>query len=294
VIPDRRTALAVVFTIVVWASAFPGIRAALQDYAPGPLILLRFLVASAALGLLAATGRVRRAARADLPRLALSGFLGITVYQLTLNFGQLTVMAGTASLLVNTAPIWAALLAGPLLGERLTLRQWAGIFIGFAGVALIVASTSRGIHLGRGAWLILGSAWAHGASFLIQKPLFARMKPEEVIAYTIWFGTLFCLPWLGHLPSAVAAASPKGTWTVVYLGVAPAAFAYVSWAYVLSRFSAARAASFLYGVPVCSLLIAWWWLGEVPHVLALAGGTVAMSGVALVHSRRTPASDSAA
>lgn len=57
--------------------------------------------------------------REDLPRLFLLGFLGITVYHTALVYGELTVSAGAASLLIATGPVFTALLSYFLLGERL-------------------------------------------------------------------------------------------------------------------------------------------------------------------------------
>lgn len=140
---DLTTLSALAFTLVLWASAFAGIRAGLEGYGPAHLALLRFLVASSTLVVYAALARVRPPRRADLGRIALLGFLGITVYHVALNYGELTVSAGAASLLIASGPIFTALLAVFFLGERLTPLGWAGIGLGFAGVALIA--------LGRGA-----------------------------------------------------------------------------------------------------------------------------------------------
>ncbi|WP_287372492.1 EamA family transporter, partial [Oceanithermus sp.] len=134
---DLTTLSALAFTLVLWASAFAGIRAGLEGYGPAHLALLRFLVASSTLVVYAVLARIRPPRRADLGRIALLGFLGITVYHVALNYGELTVSAGAASLLIASGPIFTALLAVSFLGERLTPLGWAGIGLGFAGVALI-------------------------------------------------------------------------------------------------------------------------------------------------------------
>jgi drug/metabolite transporter (DMT)-like permease len=76
----------------------------------------------------------------------------------------------------------------------------------------------------------------------------------------------------------------------VYLGVFPGAVAYACWAYVLSRMPAGRASSSLYLVPPIAVIIGWLVLGERPGALALAGGAVALGGVALVSADRAAAS----
>jgi drug/metabolite transporter (DMT)-like permease len=115
-----RTLLALACTIVLWAAAFVGIRAGLVGYRPGHLALLCFLAASLALGCYAAATHLLLACPRDIPGIALTGALGTTLCKLALNAGERSVTA--ASLLVNTAPIWTALLAATLLGERLRGR----------------------------------------------------------------------------------------------------------------------------------------------------------------------------
>src|SRR5690242_7024850 len=108
----RLATAALATTIVLWGSAFAGIRAALRHFGPEHLSVLRLGVASVVLGAVAAArGGVRRPARGELPALVLVAFTGMTAYQLLLNAGEVTVPAGTASLLVNVSPLIAAALA---------------------------------------------------------------------------------------------------------------------------------------------------------------------------------------
>jgi drug/metabolite transporter (DMT)-like permease len=70
---------------------------------------------------------------------------------------------------------------------------------------------------------------------------------------------------------------------VIYLGIFPGAIAYVSWAYALARTPASMAGSFLYPVPVVGMIIAWFWLGEIPSILSLLGGILVISGIMIVN-----------
>ncbi len=111
--------------LVLWATAFVGIRVAVVHYPPGPLALLRFSIASVLLGsyLLAASKRrsLLKAGPKDWLGFLSLGLTGIVVYHVALNTGEQTVSAGAASLLVNTTPVFTVLLA-VLLGDRLGKR----------------------------------------------------------------------------------------------------------------------------------------------------------------------------
>ena len=83
-----RTLSALALTLVLWASAFAGIRAGLRAYSPANLAVLRFLIASAVLGIYAAVAHFRRPKFRDIPGLILSGAIGISFYNLALNYGE--------------------------------------------------------------------------------------------------------------------------------------------------------------------------------------------------------------
>ena len=282
---DGRTLIAVGITLLFWSSAFAGIRAALADYSPKHLVLFRFLVASVVLAGYAVLTRMRLPDKRDLPAILLLGFLGITIYHVALAYGQVTVTAGAASLLIASGPIFTVFLATAFLSERLRIWGWLGIVLSFIGVSLIALGEGKGVKFDPGAFLILLSAFSTSLYFVIQKPYLRKYKALELTAYSIWAGTLFMLVFLPGLAHAVSKSSLHGTLTVVYLGIFPAALAYVAWTYVLSRIPASNAVSFLYINPALAIFVAWLWLGEVPTVLSLVGGVLAILGVVLVNTK---------
>jgi drug/metabolite transporter (DMT)-like permease len=277
-------AAAAAITVVFWGSAFAGIRAGLHSYSPTHLALLRFLSASAALALIVARPGMRRPVIRDVPLVVLLGLLGFAFYNIALNIGEQSIPSGPAALLIQTLPIWTALAAIIFLGERLRTWGWVGIAVSFAGALVIALGKGSGITLSWGAGLILLASVSASAYNIIQKSMLDRYRPLEITTWAIWAGTLLLLPFAGGLVGEVRAAPTADTLAVVYLGVGPAALAYVTWAVVLSRLPASRASSILFVVPVIAFLVGWVWLGEAPTLEDLAGGILAMGGVALVYT----------
>jgi drug/metabolite transporter (DMT)-like permease len=285
--PPRRAGSVVVaalVTVLFWGSAFAGIRAGLRSYSPGHLALLRYLLASAALGVFAAITRMRMPERRDLPLVLLLGLLGFAFYNVALNIGELRIPSGPAAVIIQTLPIWTALAATLFLRERLRVWGWVGIGVSFAGTLLIGLGKGSGLELGWGAGLVLLASMSASAYNIISKRLLQRYRPVEITTYAIWAGTLLLLPFAAGLPASVRSAAPRDTLAVAFLGIGPAAIAYVTWAVVLRSFPASRASSVLFVVPVVAFLVGWMWLGEAPAPVDLAGGTLAMAGVALVNT----------
>ena len=295
---EPRTWIAIGVTLLLWASAFAGIKAGLRltptgaigpdGYGPGELALLRFGTASAVLGVYALLTRMRLPSRGDLPRIALAGFLGISVYHLGLNFGEVQISAGAASLLISAGPVFTAILSTVFLHERVTAIGWTGILVAFAGVAVISLGESGGVRFEPAALLVLLSALATAAYFIASKRPLRHYSALEFTAYAIWAGTVPMLFFAPGLVRQFPVAAPSATLAVVYLGVFPAAVAYVLWSYALSRMPASLLSTFLYLSPVLAMFIAWVWIGEVPAPLTIIGGLVAIVGVVIVQTKGQP------
>jgi drug/metabolite transporter (DMT)-like permease len=285
---DSVSLAAILVTIVFWASSFAGIRAGLEAFSPGHLTLYRFLVASAALGTFALVTRIPLPPLPDLGRIALLSFLGITLYHICLNYGEVSVPAGTASLIIAAGPVITALLATRFGNERLNAVGWVGTLISFSGVALIVLGKGESVNFTQGALLILAAALFTSLYFVFQKPLLARMKPLHFTVWSLILGTLPMLIFLPGFGSELARAPLSAHLAVIYIGLFPAALAYITWSFALSRVGANTTASFLYVSPVLAILIGWLWLNEVPGIISLVGGAISIAGVILVNTLGKP------
>jgi drug/metabolite transporter (DMT)-like permease len=275
--------LAVAGTVLCWAASFPAIGLALKEVEPLPLAAIRFAIATLlALALLAWKRPKLRAW--DWCLVAVCGVLGIAAYNVLLNSGQATVSAGAASFIVNTQPLFMVLLAVIFLKERFTRWSWIGAMLGFGGVAIIAMGQRGGLAFGTGSSLIIGAALCAAIFSVLQRPLIARIGPLQVTALVLVAGAVALLPWLPTGMAQLSASSPQTVAMVVFLAVAPAAIGQSCWTYALKSFGAARAGQFLYLIPPTSVLMAWIGLGEVPQLLTILGGSIALAGVIVVNT----------
>jgi drug/metabolite transporter (DMT)-like permease len=281
---------AVGLTVALWASAFVAIRYADRSLSAGALALGRLLVGSLALGLLVVARREPLPRRRDLPGIVVCGVLWFGLYNVTLNAAETRIDAGTAAMLVNVGPILIAIFAGLILHEGFPSRLFAGCLVSFAGAVVIGVATSRdGLHEILGAVLCLVAAFAYAGGVVAQKPVLRTSTPLMVTWLACTIGAVSCLPYAGTLVHNLRHASaPAIAWTI-YLGVAPTAIGFVTWAYALARTTAGKMGSTTYLVPPLALLFGWVFLGEVPPVLVLPGGALCLAGVAVARtaSRRS-------
>ncbi|QPQ30595.1 DMT family transporter [Lysinibacillus sp. JNUCC 51] len=267
-------------TIILWATAFPGIRVALTAYSPEHISLLRLLVGSFVLIIIAIITKTPLPALKDIPIILFLGFLGFTVYQVALNYGEQTISAGVASLLVSTTPIFTALLAVIFYREKLGLWGWVGSLLGFSGVAFItVGGSTEGFSFNTGIIIVLVASLSESIYFVFQHRYLEKYGAIPFTMYAIWSGTIFMLLFSPGLGEAILNAPLNATLVTLYLGIFPTIIPYFTLAYVTSRTGAAEATSTLYLTSVFAFLIAWIWLGEVPHSSAITGGLVTLIGV---------------
>lgn len=279
--------VAIAVTLLAWASAFIVIRGVGPDFAPGAMSLLRLLVGTALLGLLLIGRRWVKPTRREWLLIAGFGVTWFGAYNIALNTAEQTLDAGTTAMIVNLAPILVALGAGLFLGEGLPKWLAIGAGVAFIGVVLIgIGARNPDGTLDPVAvlWALL-AAFTYAAGVLFQKPALKRLPNAQVTWLGCAIGTVTCLPFTGQLLADIQTAPLPSILGVVYLGAVPTAIAFSTWAYALSRVPAGQLTISTYIVPPLAILMGMLFFGELPALIAIAGGILCLVGVALTRRR---------
>lgn len=283
--------VAIVVTLLAWASAFIVIRGTAPYISGGGLALARMLVGAALLTIPFALSRrwVRPTGREWLILLGF-GAIWFGGYNIALNLAEATVDAGTTSMIVNIGPILIALGGGILLKEGVNRWLVIGAIVAFGGVVLIAVG-SGAVTLGDPGivWALL-AAVAYAAGVLFQKGALRRLPAAQVTWTGAMIGAVACLPFAGQLIAEATTAPVSAILGAIYLGAVPTALAFSTWAYALQRMPASRLGVTTYIVPPLVVVMSLLFFAEVPTPLAILGGVVCLIGVAVARrsSRAVP------
>ncbi len=284
---NYRAALAALVSVVLWASAFVGIRMAADAYSPGALAFGRLTVAALVLGVIAVRYRKPFPRGTALLLVALYGAAWFAAYTVVLNTAEHHLDAGTAAMLVNVAPILVAVFAGLFLAEGFPRPLLVGIAIAFSGVVLIGVGGSGGRSDNDAVGLALGllAAALYAFGVLTQKIALRRIDAFTATFLGAATGAVVLLPFAPQFIAETATVQASGIALVVYLGVFPTAVAFTTWAYALARTNAGRLTATTLTVPAIAITLSWVILGELPTVLGMIGGALCLLGVAISRRR---------
>lgn len=278
--------LAMTFVVICWGYSPTGIHIGLLAYEPVHLALLRFLVASVFMALVAVFHGIRLPKLRDLPLLFGLGFFAVSLHHVSINFGQQGVSAGASSVLAQTTPLFSTLLARFVFKDRVSVWRWGCVLLGLLGVVIVVAGDHGLGSIDPHGLLILLSALSWSLYFALQKHHTGRYDGLTLVCYTVWSGTALLLIFLPGLASAVMNAPLRVQLAVFALGIFPSALAYLAWAYVLAHVDLSRATMTLYLVPPMAMVIASVALGERPTLLVGVGAVVVLISVLALNLER--------
>lgn len=287
-----RVWIALATVYLVWGSTFVALAIVVRDLPPFLAMTVRHLVAGAILLAIALPRGGRGEDRIGLPQIAAAFVFGGLLFVAghgALAWAQQTVPAGAAALLVGSIPLWMALLDRLVLGRRLSATAYAGLVVGFVGLAFLLDPFGAGAVDRIGALVILASSlcWAAGSLYSRR----ARLPKRPLVSAGL--GSLAG----GALLFVVATARGEladARWTgdallaLGYLVVAGSLVGFTAYVWLLRAAPTSLVATYAYVNPIVAVALGWLLLGEtVTPQMAVAGLAIVASVVLIVRSSST-------
>ena len=279
-----RGIFALTATVLCFAAAYPGIIAAQANFSPAPLVLLRALIVTLALiGLAIAMQISMRISWRDLAVASVLGQLGISGFQWLLYEAQQVSSAGTASTIVNMAPVITLIASALILKEQVSAKRWLGVLIAVIGVVVLGGSGATTDF--SGVPLLIVAAVGLGLYSVFLKPLVLKYHPLSVTLHATWPGALV-FAWSGPvLISEIKSAQLTAWLGVMVLALVVSAGGYVAWARAVQLLEVSKAAIVYYLVPPVAVLYTFILFGQQPLPLEYLGIVIVIFGVAVAMSK---------
>ncbi len=272
-------------TSVGWGFNWPATKYLLTDLPPLTLRGSTGVLGASLLAILALLrGQSLRVPRDCWPRLVLAAVLNVGCWMVLMGLALLWLPASEAALIAYTMPVWASILAWPILGERPNVLRVISLVMAFAGLSAIIGGNGIVASIAKlpGIIMALGGAMGFAVGAVLAKKLPLHLPPLAAAAWQIGIG---CLPIaiVGLLieRTNLAALSKTGWLLVAYSTVIQFCVAYVAWFAALARLPASVAAIGTMAVPVIGVLASALTLHEPLGMGQLVALGFTLGGVAL-------------
>lgn len=246
-------------TSIGWGFNWPVTKFLLAELPPLTLRGVTGVLGAVLLALLAIMRRQSlRVEGAIWPRLLTAAVLNVTGWMVLMGLALLWLPASEAALIAYTMPVWASIIAWPVLGERPTVLRTLGLVMAFAGLATIMGGNGIAASAEKAPGIIMALAGAFGFAVgtVFSKKYPIHLPPITAAAWQIGIG---CLP---ISTTHLSKVTPLGWWLLVYSTVVQFCIAYVSWFAALARLPASVAAIGTMAVPVIGVVASAIALGE--------------------------------
>jgi len=256
--------LAFAAVYIIWGSTYLGIRLAIQTLPPFLMAAMRFLIAGGILFIVSIFNGARfHQSFANWRRALLIGALLLLCGNGGVTWAEKYVASSLAALLVATEPLWVVIFNWALSHRRPNARVLLGIFVGLAGVALLVSdglgqSEKTGL-ISAGVVLLSSLAWASGSVYSNRNPIDAPTSMASGMQMLAGGGWLFIL--------ALVTGDVKrlnlehASWTSIgafaYLTIFGSLVVFTAYSWLLKNVTPARAATYAYVNPVVAVLLGW-------------------------------------
>jgi len=274
---------------LIWGVNIIIVKAAFAVFQPLAFNAVRFPLAAMALITVTRLLGHRLPPRRFWVPIALYGFLGNSLYQLGFIEGLGRTRAGNAALLMAANPVLTAVFSHLRGHEQVGRREWLGLALSGAGVALVVLGSGMEVGFGStvvGDLMLLGAAVCWALYAVGSSPLVRELGSVPMTAWTTALGTVpIVLMGLRSLANQRWNTVTPAAWgAVLYASLGAIVTGYLLWARGIKRLGSTRVAQYSNFTPVFAFLAAWPLLGEMPTLWQVVGGSAIVSGMYLARS----------
>ncbi|HEX2942588.1 MAG TPA: EamA family transporter, partial [Rhodopila sp.] len=217
------------------------------------------------------------------PRLILFAMLNYGLFIVLTTQSLVWLKASEAVTITYTLPIWASLLAWPMLGERLTVQKLVALVLALSGVALLVgAETSQATWQKLpAAAMSLAAAILFGLATVLAKKYPLRLPPATAVAWQAMLGMVPVVALACFEDAHFSRVSTTGWLSVAYISTLPLTIAYLTWFRALRLVPASTAATTVLMSPIVGVIGSAFLLGETFGPRQVAGLLMTLTGVAI-------------
>jgi len=282
---DPTARLMLVAVSLAWGLSWPAMKIALNEIPPFSMRVSTSGLATVALFALAVMQRRPLKVKSGRERahLVIAGCLNIACFTLFTAFAQLATATSRVAVLTYTMPIWAALLAYPVLGERFNLSRGISLLLGVLGLAVLIYPLIGSSDLiGLALALATATSWAAGTVYLKWAQIDA--DPMAISAWQLFVGLLVTVAGLFIVEGSLHLwpVHPRALWALAFSAVFGSAFAYLLWFEIVRRLPATTASLGVLSVPVVGIVASVLILGERPTITDMVGSALILAAAATV------------
>ncbi len=272
---------------LAWGLSWPALKIALNEIPPFSMRVGTSGLATAALFALAFMQRrnIRVHSGLGWVHLLVAGCLNIACFTLFSAFAQLATATSRVAVLTYTMPIWAALFAYPILGERLNVARGISLLLCIIGLTILAYPLIGSSDL-IGLVLALATAvsWAAGTVYLKWAQIDA--DPMAVVVWQLVVGLFVTVAGAFMVEGSLHLwpVHPRALWALAFSGLVGSAFAYLLWFEIVRRLPATAASLGVLSVPVVGIVGSVLVLGERPTVADIVGSVLILAAATGVRS----------
>jgi len=275
----------IVLAMIFWALSFIWFKMANEHFPPVTIVISRLTLSALLLYIFSrATGALQKLQKKDRGLIVLLTLFNPFLYFIGESYGLTYVSSTTGAVIISTIPLFTPFAAHYFLRERLSLMNYAGMFLSFGGVFLILYQPGGWASSWQGVALLFFAVFCAVAYTLMMARLSFRYNALSLVTWQNALGALLFVPLffiLDYRKVFSVQHSFSELWPILELAVFASSLAFVLFAVGIKHIGAAKTNIFSNLIPAITALFAWFLLSETPDVKKITGIAIVIAGLFL-------------